>query len=658
MDSRKKAAFVKAMGRKKFAGGGLVRSYGGRKYFDAGGLSTVVNNPEGAEGIGGNLIAGPTGAAVMTTPGGVPSMTGPTQGTYVSNPAVNNTATNPNTGVFGTINGGLGLNDQFQAGAANIQAGTNTGQINDAYSGAQRGLANQENLANTLNPQVGTAVQNQNNLAGQYSEMAQGRGPNPARAELAQNTANNVAQTGSQMAGMRGSSGNVGLMAREIGQQGAATQQAGVGQAATLEAQQQIAAQQNLANLSNNQISQAGQANTGMSSAQQAEQALLENANTSYNNAAVGMQSNMNNVNSQTAAANQNMGANMMGGMMSGVSSAMNGLSSLAKGGVVENEHLKLAEMNAHSLKHAQKYDEGGAVDQPDLGSFKPSGDSGDGPSVPATSTLPADTANFGTDMKSSGGSSGGGGGGGGMGLMALAAMADGGRVQPAPVIGPNPLLTSQQQMQGPGNWAAGYFNPSGSASSGPNMANTQALPGNPTNLSKSATDAANGMKKGQKKSAAPMSTPGGPTGDDTPVMNQMVQQDPYQSMDQSTNQPATDKAIPFKSGGNVCPGPHKSHVANFLFAGGGKVPAMVSPGEIYLTPEKVHRVIHEDADPRKIGEKFKGKAKVKGDSLKNDIIPRDLDEGGVVIDRKNVMSKEKSQLFVHKALARKKARG
>lgn len=115
--------------------------------------------------------------------------------------------------------------------------------------------------------------------------------------------------------------------------------------------------------------------------------------------------------------------------------------------------------------------------------------------------------------------------------------------------------------------------------------------------------------------------------------------------------------------GGNVHPGPHQSHVANFLSTGGmaKKVPAMVSPGEVYLSPEQVKKVVHEGANPMKIGMKFKGKAKVKGDSLKNDDIPIDLDEGGVVIPRhitQHKMAPEKAELFVHRAIARKKAGG
>lgn len=110
--------------------------------------------------------------------------------------------------------------------------------------------------------------------------------------------------------------------------------------------------------------------------------------------------------------------------------------------------------------------------------------------------------------------------------------------------------------------------------------------------------------------------------------------------------------------GGNICNGPHRSHVANFLAMGGKShhVPAMVSAGEVYLSPDQVKKVIHEGADPLKIGEKFKGKAKVKGDSLKNDNIPRTLEEGGVVIPRhvskmKGPGRSEKAELFVRRAV-------
>jgi len=104
---------------------------------------------------------------------------------------------------------------------------------------------------------------------------------------------------------------------------------------------------------------------------------------------------------------------------------------------------------------------------------------------------------------------------------------------------------------------------------------------------------------------------------------------------------------------------PYKQSVASYFnFAQGGKVPALVSPGEVYLPPHQVHQVVNQGADPLAIGHRFPGKAKVKGDSEKNDVIPADLDEGGVVINRENAMDSHKAMKFVHKAIAKKKARG
>ncbi len=106
----------------------------------------------------------------------------------------------------------------------------------------------------------------------------------------------------------------------------------------------------------------------------------------------------------------------------------------------------------------------------------------------------------------------------------------------------------------------------------------------------------------------------------------------------------------------NLHPHQHAAYSATHFsqyFAKGGeseKVPAMVSPGEVYLPPDAVERVKH-GADPLKEGMRIPGKAKVKGDSLKNDTVPADLDVGGVVIDRKHVGHPDKARLFVLKSL-------
>lgn len=90
---------------------------------------------------------------------------------------------------------------------------------------------------------------------------------------------------------------------------------------------------------------------------------------------------------------------------------------------------------------------------------------------------------------------------------------------------------------------------------------------------------------------------------------------------------------------------PHIDHIARIYhadkFAKGGKVPALVSPGEVYLPPGKAQAVAKDGKNPIKEGEKIPGKAKVKGDSLKNDTVPKKLESGGVVIPRSILESDE-----------------
>jgi hypothetical protein len=111
--------------------------------------------------------------------------------------------------------------------------------------------------------------------------------------------------------------------------------------------------------------------------------------------------------------------------------------------------------------------------------------------------------------------------------------------------------------------------------------------------------------------------------------------------------------------GGEVADGP-QSHMGKFLYAAhkmanGGKVPAMLSPGEEYLTPSKARMVAKGKANPLAIGERIQGKAKVAGDSLKNDTVPKTLDVGGVVVPRSKADDPVKAAKFVAATVARKK---
>jgi hypothetical protein len=66
-------------------------------------------------------------------------------------------------------------------------------------------------------------------------------------------------------------------------------------------------------------------------------------------------------------------------------------------------------------------------------------------------------------------------------------------------------------------------------------------------------------------------------------------------------------------------------------YAKGGRVPAMVSPGELWLTPSKVQAVA-KGKNALKIGEKIPGVPKVAGNSYANDVVPKSVQPGGIFI--------------------------
>jgi hypothetical protein len=76
------------------------------------------------------------------------------------------------------------------------------------------------------------------------------------------------------------------------------------------------------------------------------------------------------------------------------------------------------------------------------------------------------------------------------------------------------------------------------------------------------------------------------------------------------------------------------------FMARGGKVPAMVSPGERYLPPAEAKAVKEGKKDPMKAGEKIPGKPKYPGNNYANDVVPKTLEEGGLVIPNSVMQSK------------------
>lgn len=95
----------------------------------------------------------------------------------------------------------------------------------------------------------------QQNLAQALLNQSQGTGPNPALAQLNETTGRNVANTAALIGSARGASANPGLATRLAAQQGANIQQQATGQAATLSAEQELAANKELQDLYSTQAS-------------------------------------------------------------------------------------------------------------------------------------------------------------------------------------------------------------------------------------------------------------------------------------------------------------------------------------------------------------------------------------------------------------------
>lgn len=211
--------------------------------------------------------------------------------------------------MFGTnaqYNGPQVSQGQFDAATGRVNTAFDQQQAFVNAMQAQGGLANQSNV-----------FQQQQQLANQLQQQAMGQGPNPAQAQLAQNTAANVAQQSALMAGQRGGSANAGLMARQAAQQGGAMQQQATGQAATMQANQQLAAQQQL---------QQQQAMMGSLAGQQVGQ-QQQGLGMMGNMALQGQQNltQQSGVQASVANADAQRRGQMVGGLLGGVGSALTG---------------------------------------------------------------------------------------------------------------------------------------------------------------------------------------------------------------------------------------------------------------------------------------------------------------------------------------------
>ena len=450
--------------------------------------------------------------------------------------------------IGGLFSGSQGANFQAQQGATAQQA-------QDLYNQQQQQLAQQQAFQQAIGAQAPGAIAQQQQVAQQLAQQAQGLGPNVAQSQLAQATGQNVANQAALAAGQRGASSNAGLIARQAAQAGGAAQQQAAGQAATLGAQQQLAAQQGLANLSAQQLGQIQGANQlGIQGTQGAQGNIL------------GAVNSQNAVNAQIASGNQGFQSGLVGGALGAAGTAVKTL--FADGGMVGQPAQSTSGPQSFVGQYLQKnkiqnYADGGnvgnknwyeqGVSQFAMPSGKGNYEAGKKAGEGAADALTGLGKGIGS-LFSSGASGQPGGGYAGANLGVNTAM-------PAPI---NPLTSSSAI----GNYQL------------PNL-----MPG------------------------------------------------------------STDASLPLLAVG---------------MAHGGKVDAMLSPGEKYLPPHLAHKVAEGKANAMKDGKSVPGKAKVHGDSLKNDTFHTKLDVGGIVIPRSVTQSKdpaEQARKFVAAVMVKQAAK-
>jgi hypothetical protein len=242
----------------------------------------------------------------------------------------------PSSGVAGyAVNpGGTIMGQLPSVGGTNVQAGVNGSQSSGGLIGsitpqsqysANLAPTTQLNYAPTAGAASTGALDNINNmtsLEGTLGNIAAGGGPQPAQTQFQQNLGNIQSQQAATAAGQRGASGNVGLMERNIGQQGAATAQQAAGTALASQQTQQLGALGAEAGVQNN-----------IAGANQGLYGTATGANNAQNTGNIANYAQMQGVNANTSLANTQTQSSMIGGLAGGGGSALTAL--MAKGGTV-----------------------------------------------------------------------------------------------------------------------------------------------------------------------------------------------------------------------------------------------------------------------------------------------------------------------------------
>ena len=522
--------------------------------------------------------------------------------------------------ITGLGGGGSTSGMGYRAQNANIQTPATVDQANQQYGNVNQGLNNQAAFLQAVQAQNG--LQNQSNVYNQLQNVANGTGPNPAQAQLAQATGANVANQASLMAGQRGASQNAGLIARQAAQQGANTQQQAAGQGATLQAQQSLNALGQMGSVATNQANQQANAtNAYTTNALGAQQNTL-GAIGAQNNAVVGSQNNVNTVNGGIAGAVIPQQGNFIGGL-TGALGSVGQMFGGGSGSGAAGSGLGLSGMGDTGWAGVGDV-AGGAADAGDAGSI------GDAATMLAAK--------------------------GGM----IRKMADGGQVDNMGYT--TPMQQSSLPTQN---------------TSGPQSNAGKSFMQQEDNLGATKLDAQPAgmpmMAKPKAASAAPASGGGNSSqgientlGNGLNVGHNLLSSDDAKENSSGNSSLQWDWGDAAKGAGRGAAagswfpviGTAIGGAAGFLGGGlsyqaeGGqvsKVPAMVSPGEKYLSPKEVEKA-EKGANPMKLGEKIPGKPKVGGakNSYANDFVRKNLDEGGIVLPRSVTQAPDASTKAAH----------
>lgn len=590
---------------------------------------------------------------------------------------------------------GAGQGSDYQAAGNPIiatQSPVSQEQINGAYVGSQNSLQAQNALLQALQGQNG--INNQNQVYGQLQGVANGSGPNPAQAQYQQN----VNQLAAQQAGLLGSQKGISpaLQARLIAQQGSSAMQNAAGQGAANLANQQLGAMTAAGQMANTQAgNQIGQTNANVG-AQQGEQQNLLGAQAAYGNQQAGILGNMNQTNSATQIQNSKAQQGIFGGLLGGA------------GGILSDENAKtniqpaddkiqafLDAVGAHqyNYKSSVQGNPGTApgshvgpmaqeLEKSELGKQMvvntPQGkgvdfERGLGTIVAAQAALNKRLEALEGGKKMAGGG------------MVTPGYADGGMAM-QPQIAPSPQPFSNPfQPSVAGGPQSGFGMFLAGMGKGVNEGNQQSVGGgdNPIQSGMSKLTEKIGdkyIKPMFQSTPAPMNAGQGPT------LGNLQSQTPSIGGLGAEMAPAADGSFGTAAGvegaegaatamegaeGAAAAAEGAEAVEGLGSAGeliaalakGGrvkaKVDARVSPGELWLAPDKVKQVA-KGKNPIEAGERIPGKPKVAGNSYKNDVVSKKLDVGGIVIPNSIMQSKDPAKGakdFVANIIAKRKAR-